>query len=127
MKKFTPEELEVFDLIYPNRTNEEIAKIFDIKVKSVKQKAMCRGLKKSDHFISETNRLNSIKKEKNPLLKFTREDENFKYMEIKNFANKIGYKNPSAAISELSEFGKYNGAIIFKKRFNEYKKSMQKQ
>lgn len=124
MKRFSQEEFEIFDMIYPNRTNEEIAKTFGISVGSVKQKALQRGLKKSKKFISQTNRLNAIKKEKNPLFEFTKEDENFQYKEMKNFANKIGYKTPGIAISELSEGGKYNGAIRFKKRFNEYKEAV---
>ena len=124
MKRFTQEEFEIFDMIYPNRTNEEIAKIFEISIYSVKQKASKRDLKKSEEFISKINRQNELKKEKNPLFQINNEEENFQYREMKSFANKIGYKTPGIAISELSEGGKYNGATRFKKRFNEFKEAV---
>lgn len=124
MKIFSKEELEIFDILFPNRTNDEIAKVFQIKVSLVKEKAEKRGLKKCKTFLSTINTLNRINEEKSTLFQLNKIQDSYLYDEMNNFAKKIGYKTPGLAISELSEGGKYNGAIIFKKKFNEFKKAI---
>jgi len=120
MKKLSDQEILIFDMVYPNRTDKDIANIFQMTLRQIITLARDRNLNKSKQFIDKENGKDEVIQMPVFACRF---DENPLYYEQLDFSKKLGFKNVHQAMSHFSQNGRFYGAEIFRKEFEKYKQA----
>ena len=116
---WTEEEIKLLTELYPNHSNEEIAKILGRSKPSVDKKAAQLGLKKSEEYRRKVSKQNNMKKE----YTWTQEEVNFLMINFKTMT----YKQLSEALGRSPSSIAHKARQLKLRKYAKHKKEEQNQ